>query len=319
VDGLGIGHLSSLALNTNHSFIGKFDSYGYLNSTNSSKKWLPDEAYTASSIATGYCVPKNRVSQDSSGKDLYTFFDLAHQYSKKSGLITTASLSYITPACFTVHSRYWKDEVNYAKKQFETDLDLLLGGGKSYFQSDKYNLKNKFAQNGRTLIDTLKALDSLTNSDKKLIGFFSDKELPAPQKRKTSLNRLVQRSLDHLSNKNGFVLLINDTHLDWYTHQEKYSNLISEMKVLNKTVNSVLDYQNSHSNTLALLIGSHDCGGIAPLQSLESQNKYSLGQLSENHTGNFSPVFASGKFHSKFDDFFKPYELGKLIKNLTIQ
>jgi alkaline phosphatase len=296
-----------------------FQSCGYLIPTNKSKKWIPDEAYTASSIATGYPVKEGSISMDSTGSALSTFFDIARESHKKTGLITNASLSYITPACFTTHSPNWEDEYTFAEKQLETDLDLLFGGGQKFFMKNDNieDFQNTIGQRGYQYINQLAQIDIINPALQKVIGLFAEEEIEHSESRDINLEKMTKTALDFLDSRRGFVLLINDTHLDWYSHQKQERNILLELNNISSLMETIVDYQKKHSNTLIVFIGAYDCGGYSVTESVQYGDKGQLKQVSRKHTANFTPILARGRYHHKFNQIMTPAQLGTLLKKIA--
>jgi len=281
--------------------------------------WLTDEAYSASSIATGYPVREGSISMDSSDNELPTFFDVAKKSNKKVGLITNASLSYITPACFTVHSENWEDEYSFAKKQVEIDFDLLMGGGQKFFlkNSTIKNFPQIMLDNGYTYIDSLSKIKNIKPDSAKAIGLFTSEEVNASAPHGTDLQNMTKAALKYLRSERGFVLLVNNTHLDWYSHQKQEKNLFLELNEIAETLQIIRDFQQKNPGSLLILTGGYDSGGFIISESIQYGSKGTLKQTSRKHTANFAPIFASGLQHNKFNRIITPAELGKIIKELV--
>ena len=288
--------------------------------TNNSDLWLPDEAYTASSIATGYPVKEGAISMDSSGAELTTIFDIAKQYHKKSALITNSSISYITSACFTVHSENWEDEYFYAGEILDTDLDLLLGGGRKFFlENEEIDSFPPPAENWKYhYINSLSQLKEM-DKNKQILGLFAEEELNSSDPQITSLQEMTQKALDYLGSSKDFILLINDNQIDWYSHQKEEKKLLLGLRNISNALETAISYQEKNPNTLVLLIGAYDCGGFSITESVQYGSRGMLKQNTRRHTGNFAPIFALGRYHDKFNGLFRPAELGQILKKIAAQ
>lgn len=303
----------------NNDIYRDFQSCGYLIPSNTKEMWLTDEAYSASSIATGYPVREGSISMDSSDNELTTFFDVAKESNKKIGLITNASLSYITPACFTVHSENWEDEYRFAEKQVGIDFDLLMGGGQKFFLKNRSikNFPQVMLDNGYTYIDSLTKITTIKPDSTKVIGLFTSEEVDGSAPHGTNLQNMTSAALEYLQSKQGFVLLVNNTHLDWYSHQKQEKNLLLELNEIAETIRIIRNFQKKNPGSLLILTGGYDSGGFIISESIQYGRKGTLKQTSRKHTANFAPIFASGPQHAKFNRIITPAELGKIIKKIV--
>ncbi len=89
---------------------------------------------------------------------------------KKVGIISTNMVVDATPAAFgaSVPNR-WTGGANIARQLFDNRIDVILGGGASYFNADKQNgedLIAKFKQAGYGITTTKEELSSINNPAK---------------------------------------------------------------------------------------------------------------------------------------------------------
>jgi len=139
-DGMGEKHIevASLYEGTPITISSSLPEYGYVK-TRSLTPGPTDSAASATAMATGKKVWNRTVSM-SNGKPLETITELAQKLGKKTGIVTTKSVTDATPAAFSAHVKHRKYESEIALQQIENSkLNVLFGLGQEYYApySDK--------------------------------------------------------------------------------------------------------------------------------------------------------------------------------------
>ena len=182
-----------------------------LNEEDPGKKiYVADSANSATSMATGVNTSMGRIATSAKqDEDLETIVELAQKAGKKTGLVTTASITDATPAAFIAHISdrgcastqhmnqfryYWVVIIDcaedlkkngglgsIAEQLADSELDLLMGGGKVYFEElneaqDK-TLLQQASENGFVLADNLEQAAAM-DKQKKLLGLFAEENMP---------------------------------------------------------------------------------------------------------------------------------------------
>lgn len=173
------------------------------------KVYVADSANSATSMATGVNTSMGRIATSANDEDLETIVELAKKAGKKTGLVSTASLTDASPASFIAHISdrgcastqhmnqfryYWVHIIDcaedmkkngglgsIAEQLADSKVDLLLGGGKVYFEElneaqDK-TLLQQASDGGFELAESLGAAASI-DKQQKLLGLFAQENLP---------------------------------------------------------------------------------------------------------------------------------------------
>lgn len=88
----------------------------------------------------------------------------AKQQGKSTGLVATSEINHATPAAYGAHNESRKNMDQIANSYMDDKIkgkhkiDVLLGGGKSYFNRKDRNLTKEFKQAGYSYVTTKQAL-----------------------------------------------------------------------------------------------------------------------------------------------------------------
>lgn len=237
---------------------------------NDPKENVTDSAAGATAFSTGVKTYNGAISVDENKKKLKTVLEQAKENKKSTGLVTTAEITDATPAAFASHvdSRDKKDEI---AKQFynekihgEHTVDVLLGGGKKYFDSRNGDLQNKFKKDGYKIVHDKKSLHK-DNSDQ-ILGLFADENMPlqidAPNKN-PKLVDMQKAALERLEkNKKGFFLMVEGASIDKSGHPNDVTGVMSEMNGFEDAFKNATSYAKSHPDTLVVATADHSTGGM---------------------------------------------------------
>ena len=106
---------------------------------NNASNALTDSAASATSIATGFKANNGVISValPGDGSDRYTLLEYFRDQGKRTGLVTTSSMTDATPAGFGAHDPSRSNSSNIANDYFnQTRPNVLFGGGASGFDRD---------------------------------------------------------------------------------------------------------------------------------------------------------------------------------------
>ncbi len=237
---------------------------------------VADSAAGGTAMATGVKAPIDVVGEDGSavfrkrhGKKLRTIIDIAKSLGKSTGIVTNRSVTNSTPAVFYAH-HHDKDAEREIAVQFvedETNVDVLLGGGRKYFKKLKTRLKEK---GYRYVSKREDLLQIATQPDtEKLVGLFAKKhmtyEMERAQKKsetEPSLAEMMMAALSILSrNPNGYYLMVEGGNIDDAAHRTDPFNTIMELVFFDQVIGKALEEVSA--DTLILVTADHECGGFA--------------------------------------------------------
>ncbi|WP_243633317.1 alkaline phosphatase [Paenibacillus xerothermodurans] len=240
--------------------------------TYSNNSEVTDSAAAGTAMATGTKTNNGMISTAPDGKQLKTIMEAAKEEGKATGLVATATITHATPAVFSSHVAARANEGDIAPQQIE-NADVLLGGGKQYFlpeaQGGKQKERNLLAEakeKGFTYVEDRDQLMSAKGD--KLIGLFANDamapELDREETNQPSLEEMTVKAIDTLEkDKDGFFLMVEGSQIDWAGHAHDAAWAMKDAAAFEKAVQKALDFAKKDGNTLVVVVGDHDTGGMS--------------------------------------------------------
>ncbi|MBV2356858.1 alkaline phosphatase [Streptomyces sp. J2-1] len=312
------------------------------------KAVVTDSAAAATAWATGEKTYNGAISVDPDGNPLPTLGAQAKAAGKATGLVTTAQVTDASPAAFFSNTadRGKQDEI--ARQYLDvTKPDVILGGGEDWWlpagtpgafpdkpaedpseasKGTKGNLVNKAKRAGYTYVTSAKALDKARGG--KLLGLFGNEEMfqQRPEGQGDVYNPVVDlatmtdkalKTLD--KNKKGFFLMVEEEGVDEFAHQNNATRVLQSMQQLEKAVAVARAYQATHPDTLLVITGDHETGGLTveendandesgtgvsaedgPFTIRGSDRTFTIDWTTSGHTSVDVPVTAAGPLAGRF-------------------
>ncbi|HSH45005.1 MAG TPA: alkaline phosphatase, partial [Longimicrobiales bacterium] len=279
--------------------------------TEASDSRVTDSAAGATAYATGVRTFNGAIGVRPDSSPVETVLEVAEVRGMATGLIATSTITHATPASFAAHqpSRQMHDEI--AADMAEAGVDVLLGGGKKYFdpraRSDGRDLLSRVV-NGGAYVETAAAFRALAlDTVETLVGFFAEDNPSVAAERDPSLPELTRGALEVLSrNEDGFFLMVEGSQIDWRAHDNApLEDVVAEVLDFDAAIAEALAYQREHSNTLVLVVSDHETGGMA-LQ-FDSTGAVIARYTTTGHTGEMVPHFAAGPGAAAFAGVMENY------------
>jgi alkaline phosphatase len=307
-------------------------------STHSANSMVTDSAAAASAWACGEKFNNGEISlHGQTGISPKTILEMARELGKKTGLVATSSITHATPAAFGAHVKDRHCENEIARQYItRTGVDLILGGGKGFFQSshigaDPCGTYGDFIALAKkrdyTIVDSREEIFGACKNAKKILGLFRTKSLtPAYRKIKEKkskgepgLSEMTRAALRFLeSHPEGFFLLVEGSQVDWANHANNLEYQIKEVLEFDRAVKTVLDWvkreEIREKNTLIIIVSDHDSGGFAikgPRGNILNRPGLYVkaGWIWGSHTGEDTMIWSQGPYSK---------HLGKAIDNTDI-
>ncbi|MEV6228698.1 alkaline phosphatase [Saccharopolyspora shandongensis] len=286
---------------------GSYTTYSVQKGDPGTPNYVPDSAATGSAWATGSKTYNGAISVDAHGNPLPTLLENAKRAGLRTGNVTTAELQDATPAVLGSHvvdrdckgpQSMQKCPANakenggagsIAEQLVQTAPDVLLGGGKKYF--DQTVQAGEFK--GRTVLDQAKqaGYDLVTDraglqaarADRPLLGLFAggnmevqwtgpgakvggtdptrceaNPKLPAAAPKLAEMTGKAIELLDQQQGRGkGFFLQVEGASIDKQDHAANPCGQIGETVGLDEAVKVATDYAKSHPETLVLISADH--------------------------------------------------------------
>ena len=311
-DGMGYGQLSTLimenAVNKEEyepSQVNRIKHMG-ISTTYSADNKVTDSAAGGTALATGEKANNGTLGLNPQGDTLTSVLVEAAEMGKSTGIIVNTSILDATPAAFYAHvpeRKLWDD---IALQLSRHTFDILMGDGLMYFndREDSLDLIQVFHNKGYAFSDSWEEARDLDMEDKMLV--LTNFKYLLPQAVEKALEWLDQKD-----NPNGFFLMIEQARIDGKGHNNEIQGLIFEMDVMDQVMKIVLDYADTHPETLVVITADHETGGANI--GYDGRPFFST----KGHTGSVVPVFAYGSgaecFTGLMDNIDIPARLRQLM------
>lgn len=244
-----------------------------------------DSACSATQMAGACtCLPR-QVGLDAKGLPCGSIFQDAKKRSMKVGLVSDTQITHATPAAFYASVQERNSEHLIAEQLIESNLDLALSGGRAFFSSSTISCEttdcrdsNKISSgrsNGQNLLDKARSKGFVVVESARelkeahstpLLGLFSpnfmNDAFREGQDEQPSLSAMTAKALSLLDNQNGFVLMVEAGQIDLAAHHNDAGWVLAEMLKLSATLDAIRDFTQRRDDTLVILTGDHETGGM---------------------------------------------------------
>lgn len=231
---------------------------------------VTDSASSATALATGHKTCNGAVSVDCDGKPLGTLFQAAKKRGMLTGVVSTSHVNHATPAAFFAHHPSRQAYNAIADQYLDTrvneklPVDVIIGGGTSYFLRADRNLVEELKAQGYQYADSWKDLDKLSAAP--ALGLLAEAGLPSaldnPEPR--PLARMTDRALSLLKDaEKGFVVMIEGSQIDWCGHANDIACAMGEMHDFAEAAAVAKTFVDANPDTLLLITADHETGGLS--------------------------------------------------------
>ena len=261
--------------------------------THSANSPVTDSAAAATALSTGFKTNNGMIGMRPDLQPATTVMQAAKARGKRIGLVTTAAVHDASPAAFSVHARSRSDAQLIVDQYLAMEPDVLMGGGRDYFlpkgkpggkRTDGKDVIAAFADKGYQVVQDPAALKAAAGP--RLLALFSDDdmelEIDRDPKQEPSTAEMAAAALRVLSanSPNGFVLFVENESIDTAGHRNDAAALMRDLWAFDDAVQVALEFRKRNPDTLILITGDHETGGLSwsyaliDLSSLSSKNRF---------------------------------------------
>jgi len=294
-DGMGLSQISSGVYASNHPLnLERFRHLGLIK-THSLDNLITDSAAGATAFATGKKTYNGAIAVDENGQELTTILEIAHARNLGTGVIATSTIQHATPASFYAHHPERTEYEEITLDFLNGNIDIAIGGGLRLFKKRKDNrdLVKEMEQQGYTFYKDIESA-AQSPSDKMMVITHKGHIPSIKSGRGNYLANASILAMNHLNTrKDGFILVIEGSQIDWGGHSNDGQYIINEMLDFDQTIGKVLDFAEKDGETLVIVTADHETGGFSILgknDKGELETSFTTG----NHTATLIPVFAYG-------------------------
>lgn len=315
-DGMGVSHVySSIVVQKGKSQFLRFPYTGF-SRTYSANKYTTDSGAGGTALMTMHKVDNRHVGMSSDGKAYCSMLERATKKDKQVGFVVTSSVLDATPASTYAHVRDRKSFDTISMQMAKAPFTVMIGGDRNHFlpdnREDGKSPLDTLAERGYTLAFTLEAMEQVKKGP--LCALLTDDDPAGADARDEMLSRSVKKALDILKkSKNGFMLMIEGSQIDWASHNNDFKHLRAEMEDFEKMLKIVLDWAEKDGNTLVVVTADHETGGLSLPDGDLARGKNEYRFSTDGHTGVMVPVFAFGPCAQKFTGIHQNIDIPDLI------
>jgi alkaline phosphatase len=300
-DGMGVSHVTAARIATGRLEMERLP-VGGLETTWSASDLVTDSAASGTAYATGRKTVNGAISVSPSGEPLKTVLEHAEDRGMATGLVVTSSITHATPAVFVAHVAGREDNLEIARQIAESDVDVLFGGGRSFFLP---RAEGGARDDGANLVDVLRKKMPVALSAEEFRGLgdtdraaalLADEQPPPVRERDPGLRELTEKALEILSrDEDGFFLMVEGSQMDWAAHENDHQWLVDEALDFDSAVGAVMDFAERDGRTLVVVTADHETGGYALLNgALERRTVTEPHFASDDHSASMTPLLAYG-------------------------
>lgn len=319
---MGVSQLySGMTVSDNAFSLEKFPFSG-LSKTYSADNYITDSGAGGTAIACGTKTNNGMIGVKPDRTMVSSIMEIAHQNGLATGVISTSAITHATPASFVAHNSGRENYEDIAKDFLKGTLDVFIGGGEDHFRSrkDGEDLTISLREQGYSVVYSL---DDLKNSESnKIAGFLARLHLPkVSEGREGVLEEMTRKAIAVLSkNKNGFVLMVEGSMIDWGAHEQNIDYIVSEMIDFDKAIGVARDFASAEGNTLVVVTADHETGGMALTGGSLSGHTLDAKFSSTGHTAVMVPIFSYGPGAEIFSGIHEnTFFLDEFLKLLDIR
>ncbi|HNW60419.1 MAG TPA: alkaline phosphatase [bacterium] len=291
--------------------------------TCSADNLITDSAAASSAMACGLKTNNGRISRTPDGQVAKTIVTACQQKGMAAGIIATSSITHATPAGFGAHAMSRKEEPLIAEHLLLNHIDVLLGGGRSFFipqhepesrRKDDRDLLEMARAEKYTIVESREAL--LQASGARVLGLFAGEGMQtlAPE---PSLAEMTASGIALLArNKKGFFMMIEGSQIDWANHEHNADNSVRQTLDFDMAIAEALKFAAADQHTLVVVTADHETGGLSIVGGKIDGSNVELAWSTEGHTGATVPLYAYGPGALRLSGFHENTDIPKAFASL---
>lgn len=264
--------------------------------TPSASHLITDSAAGGTALACGQKTINGHIGQDPAGNKLPSLLCMAESKGMPTGLVVTKDITDATPAAFYAHVDDRRKAGEIAHYLPESGAEFVRGGGSSHFTPEQ--LESMRA----------KGMD---------IELAAEVHMSPASQRGDVLPQDVSRALEVLgeqSGDKGFFLMVEGSQIDTACHANDLREAVCEMLDFDKAVGCVMEWMQTHPDTLLVITADHQTGGLSllggDLQRGTLRGAFSTG----SHNGISVPVYAAGPGSAVFGGVHENTDIFSLLQ-----
>lgn len=240
--------------------------------TGATNSHVTDSAAAGTALACGIKTANGRIGMTADEQPVGCLLEAAQGRGMNVGVVTTTRLTHATPASFFARVPLRSMEDVIGEQMLDSNVDLLLGGGRSYLlggsegrRPDDRNLIREFVDAGYGLVEDRESLSNVSSLP--LLGVFASGEMSYEIDRHTtdqpSLAEMTDKAIEQLSTSDsGFFLMIEAGRIDHAAHGNDAAAHLYDILAYDEAVRVALEFAERDGRTLIVTTADHETGGM---------------------------------------------------------
>lgn len=279
---------------------------------------VTDSAAAGTAMATGYKVPNGVISQASNGSPYTTILEYAKSMGKSTGIVSTVSIADATPAAFGAHEPSRGNTTNIINDYlYGSKPNIIFGGGSGSWSSSQISTAQSL---GYQYVTNYAQMAALSPTTQYALGLFASGDMTyeydrLPSNTQPHLSQMASTALSILSNDpDGFFLMLEGGLIDHAAHSNDLNRVTREVVELNNTFQVVMNWVQTHPDTLVIVTADHETGGLYNVVNRGAGNYPTGSWSSGGHTAANVPFYITGANST----LVNKYIVGGVIDNTNI-
>lgn len=278
--------------------------------------YTTDSAAAGSALATGERHANRHISCSVDGQALPSLSNCFDEKGYAVGVLTLGNVADATPSAFYGHSTERDNADEITAYLLNGHVDLLCGSGMSQFtkRSDGIDMVNELKKQYSFITE----FDDIDEQDGKVICIDERMDEAVEEASMELLADAVKESLTQLEklSKKGFLLVVEGAKIDYAGHAKSLPGTVLETLSFDLAVAEALKFADSNGETLVIVTGDHETGGLVLLDGDEATGRIMGVFVTNDHTPSILPVFAYGPGSDSFTGTYMNTEIARRIKSL---
>lgn len=295
-DGMGLPVITAARILAQGNTEGKYNGYLAMDQmdvranvvTSGIDSIVTDSANSASAYATGHKAEMNALgvypdnTEDTlDNPKVETIVEMVKRARDMStGIVSTAEIQDASPAAGVAHTRARGDKAEITEMFYQTQPDVILGGGAAYFipkanggkSLNDANYFDKFEAAGYTVVENRTQLMSQGKDADKLLGMFHPGNMDVYYDREMNteadvvgdfddqpaLMDMTQTAIDVLSkDEDGFFLMVEAGSIDKMLHPLDWERAVLDAIEFDQAIAIANKFAEEHGDTLVVVTADH--------------------------------------------------------------
>ena len=245
--------------------------------TCSADSLVTDSAAAATAIACGEKTKNHYSGVDPQGRPLTSCAVAAQKAGRKVGICSTVTITHATPAGFYAHRKNRGDAYGIALDLVNSGFDFFAGGGLDVTPKNSTNHHEYAAcgdayeyawKHGYRKVSTRAEFLALRPGCGRILTKFTNGPLETaidvtPDLDQPTLAEITAKAIEVLENEKGFFLMVEGGRIDWAGHSNDAATNLRDVLALDAAVKVALAFQARDPDTLVLVTGDHETGGMS--------------------------------------------------------